>query len=255
MNPEQLLRVSIAFGQLLLESGAETTRVEQTVSYVLNAYKVEGGSAFATPTGLFVSFDHLGVSYSKTMRVRKSKIDLDKINRINHLSRNILQEQLTLDDLNQQLSIIKQTQEYPMRLKVVAGGGVAMFFALLNGVPISVGFYAFFMGCLVSFLNQRMEQFGINFFVKVTLLSSMVAFMALSLEYSGLLIERDPLIIATLLNLVPGVAITNAIRDTIAGDLLSGITRATEATLIAVGLAIGAGFMIIVWHNVLGVLV
>ena len=44
--------------------------------------------------------------------------------------------------------------------------------------------------------------------------------------------------------LLPGLAMTNAIRDTIRGDLLSGIARATEALLIASSLAAGAGAII-----------
>ena len=42
--------------------------------------------------------------------------------------------------------------------------------------------------------------------------------------------------------LVPGLALTNAIRDLVAGDLLSGISRACEALLIGTALATGAGF-------------
>lgn len=39
--------------------------------------------------------------------------------------------------------------------------------------------------------------------------------------------------------LVPGVAITNAIRDIIAGDLLSGISRGAEAALTSMAVAMG----------------
>ena len=42
----------------------------------------------------------------------------------------------------------------------------------------------------------------------------------------------DPIIIGSIMPLVPGVAITNAIRDTIQGDLVAGNSRATEAFLI-----------------------
>ena len=43
--------------------------------------------------------------------------------------------------------------------------------------------------------------------------------------------------------LLPGLAMTNAIRDTIRGDLISGIVRATEALLVASSLAAGAGIV------------
>ena len=47
--------------------------------------------------------------------------------------------------------------------------------------------------------------------------------------------------------LVPGLAITNAIRDTISGDLISGISRGLEAFLVAVAIAAGTGVILRLW--------
>jgi len=47
--------------------------------------------------------------------------------------------------------------------------------------------------------------------------------------------------------LVPGLAITNAIRDTIAGDLVSGLTRAAEAFFVAISIAVGTGIVLSLW--------
>ena len=41
--------------------------------------------------------------------------------------------------------------------------------------------------------------------------------------------------------LVPGVAITNAVRDTLLGDYISGAARILEAFLIAAAVALGVG--------------
>ncbi len=49
----------------------------------------------------------------------------------------------------------------------------------------------------------------------------------------------DKMIIGSIMPLVPGVLITNAVRDLMAGDLVSGIARGAEAFLTA--LAIGTG--------------
>jgi len=42
------------------------------------------------------------------------------------------------------------------------------------------------------------------------------------------------------MQVVPGLALVNAIRDLIAGDLLSGNARLVEAVMIAIGLSVGA---------------
>ena len=50
--------------------------------------------------------------------------------------------------------------------------------------------------------------------------------------------------------LLPGLAMTNAIRDTIRGDLISGIARATEALLVASSLAAGVGVVVYMSYTI-----
>ena len=65
--------------------------------------------------------------------------------------------------------------------------------------------------------------------------------------------DSDIIIISVLMLLVPGIAVTNAIRDSLAGDLVSGVARAVEAVLIAVSLAVGAGAAVSLFR-ILGVM-
>ena len=51
----------------------------------------------------------------------------------------------------------------------------------------------------------------------------------------------DVVISGSILPLLPGVAITNAIRDTLQGDYMSGGARAVEAFVMAASIAIGIG--------------
>ncbi|MHB9093367.1 MAG: threonine/serine exporter family protein, partial [Eubacteriales bacterium] len=62
----------------------------------------------------------------------------------------------------------------------------------------------------------------------------------------------DKIIVGALLPLVPGVALTNAVRDFISGDLLSGTLRMAEALLIAVALAGGVGFALALYAGYIG---
>ena len=77
----------------------------------------------------------------------------------------------------------------------------------------------------------------------------MKKFVALLLSLFHLTVSADTVIIGTIMLLVPGLAITNAVRDSIAGDLISGLARGAEALLIAVAVALGngAGMMLWIW--------
>ena len=59
----------------------------------------------------------------------------------------------------------------------------------------------------------------------------------------GLCHSIDTLIISVIMLLVPGLAITTAIRDTVSGDLVSGLARTAEALFVAVAIALGSGLM------------
>ena len=66
------------------------------------------------------------------------------------------------------------------------------------------------------------------------------------------ILDLDIVIISSIMLLVPGLAITNAIRDSVAGDLLSGVTRMIDAFLTAVSIAIGTGISMSLWMNFFG---
>lgn len=55
------------------------------------------------------------------------------------------------------------------------------------------------------------------------------------------MVDMDIVIISSIMPLVPGVAITHAIRDTLQGDYLSGAARILEAFMTATAIALGVG--------------
>ena len=67
----------------------------------------------------------------------------------------------------------------------------------------------------------------------------MIGLLALTFEKWGFGLSADNMIIGSIMPLVPGIAITNAIRDIQQDDILSGMSRAVESLMIAV--LIGAG--------------
>ena len=56
-----------------------------------------------------------------------------------------------------------------------------------------------------------------------------------------LLREALTLLTGSIMLLVPGLALTNSIRDLLEGQLVSGLTRAAEAFFVGLSAAIGTG--------------
>ena len=73
--------------------------------------------------------------------------------------------------------------------------------------------------------------------------SLVIGLLSALLVASGLGTQIDKIIIGSVMPLVPGLSITNAVRDLMAGHLLSGLSKGAEAFLTA--FAIGAGIAIV----------
>ena len=71
--------------------------------------------------------------------------------------------------------------------------------------------------------------------------SALVTAGSLSLLMAGAGILSDKVIIGGIIPLVPGVALTTAIRDLFSGDYLSGSIRLIDALLTGMCIAIGVG--------------
>lgn len=252
MNMNELLHVSTFAGQLLLESGGETYRSEETICRICKLYGADEAESFVTPTGIMVSICHDGKTYSLIRRISSRTVDLDKIDKVNELSRNITSRNLTVSQLNNELKIIQKGERYSMPITIIFSALGAGCFSVLFGGTFMDLFSAFLISLVVKLVNIKGEHLQINQFFINSLCGAVAAALAIIFINYGIADNLDKTIIGSIMMLVPGLSITNAIRDTIAGDLLAGITRATEAFLVAISIAIGTGAVISFWISAFG---
>ena len=209
-------------------------------------------SAFVIPTGMFLSFSAEGKTYSRIMRIRGSSLNLERINRVNDISRRCVRQPMPCEEIMAELMQIREVRNYRPKTVTLAGGFIAMCFTPFFGGSLSDALAAFPIGMATQFLVQKCEQLQINFIVRIISTSVILTSAALFLHQLGIIRNTDSVIIGSLMLLVPGLAITNAVRDSIGGDLLAGIIRAIEACLIAVAIALGAGVTMSIWLSVSG---
>ena len=106
----EILQVATFAGQIILESGGETYRVEDTILRICKTFGAEQAESFVTPTGIMTSILHKGEIYSLTKRVVSRTVDLNKIDKVNDLSRNILSRNLTVDQFKEELIKINEAE-------------------------------------------------------------------------------------------------------------------------------------------------
>lgn len=253
MNIQRINDVTSEIGFLLLTHGAEIHRVEDTICRIASAY---GASAdvFAIPASLVVTVrDNEGKSFTQTRRVYYRDLNLDSVDQLNSLARKICSETPEYEAIEQAISAIQNRPVYPVSFQRAMAAVGAGGFALLFGGTFYEAFAAAIIGIFVRIASVFMEQSGGG-----VLLSNIVGGCVsgcLSLLFAKLYpaLDLDLLIISTLMLLVPGLAMTNSVRDLVAGDLVTGVMKATEASIIAIGIAIGIMLSLAVIRPILGV--
>lgn len=254
INTNTLLKVIKLSAQIILENGGETYRAEETIKYICKSYDVKEIDAIATPTGFYLTVSINGEDNNTIVkRIRKRSINLQKINDVNNISRQISSHSITLDDALVQLESIVNNRTVQYKYSFVYSGISSAFFTVLFGGGIFEFIIALMTGLLVSLISKNFEDLHSYQFFSSIISGVVIAFIAVVVTTLSKTGNYNYIIVGGIMPLLPGLAMTNAIRDTIRGDLISGIARATEALLVASSLAAGAGAVIYTAYS-LGVL-
>lgn len=253
MDTNRLLDMAVFAGRLLIESGAEIYRVEETMVRLCTCFhEVEDAQSFVTPTGIMFSITVNAQTLTKVLRVKSRGTDLNCIDKINDLSRRATQHEYSIEEITIQLQEIAKEKRYGFWTTLVFGALSALGFAIFFHGTWKEAIISFIIGMLIKTVSFILEKREWSVFFINALTAGLAAATALLFQHFDTSIHYDVVIISSIMLLVPGIAITNAVRDTMAGDYLSGVSRATEAFLIAVAIAVGVGFVLSMSLNIKG---
>jgi uncharacterized membrane protein YjjP (DUF1212 family) len=236
-----LMNTTLLAGALLLENGAEIARVEDTMQRITTNAGYPDAQVFVLLTGITVSLPT--VAASQVRAIHQRGMDLEKVDQVNTLSRRYADHEIDLPAFATALAHVNQAvPTFPLSWLLVA--------ALIVSVTLMVAFTGHatiidLTTCAVAGVVGFAAFFGINRIGRIRFLSEFVgAFLIglvtlISFWLSHGHLHPDAIIIGAVMPLVPGVAITNAVRDTMTGNLLSGPARAIEAILSACAIGLG----------------
>ncbi|QZY57484.1 threonine/serine exporter family protein [Crassaminicella profunda] len=254
---KNILALAVYAGEIMLKNGAETYRVEDTIIRICHAYNIPCVESFVTPTGIFVSIDPQDhnnddnvITFIKRIQIRT--IDLNKISQVNNFSRKLTTSYLSVEEGMDLLKKIDTLPKYPGLLKIIGAGIASAFFGLLLGSTYNDFFSSFFIAMIIYIAVSFIDKLHSNLFIQNFIGGAIAALLAIFSVNIDLGMNIDKIIISSIMILVPGVAITNAIRDYISGELLSGVARSAEAIIVAISIAVGVGAVMNTWIYFLG---
>ncbi|HCO47977.1 MAG TPA: hypothetical protein DIT55_00460 [Spirochaetaceae bacterium] len=248
MQPEDLLLFAADAARLMLESGGETYRAEDAAMDIIASQGGAEAECFATSTGLMLSYtSEDGRVRSVVRRVKRRGMNLEKASRIHTLVENLKSDRIGIMEAASELDTIERLRERPVPVRMGASALGAGLFTLLFGGGAVEAVAAAAIGALLSLLILGFQRLRLPEFLTSLAGGAFTALVSLYLQSLGITASPDAIIIGVIMLLVPGVAITNAIRDIIAGDLVAGIARGVDAFITAAAISAGAGGAFAVW--------
>lgn len=244
-DAKKLLLLAILAGRTMLKNGAETYRAEDTIERICKSRKgVQYADAFATTTGIFASLEYNGEMITYFIRIKSTKIDLNTISLVNEFSREFVNSNMSIDEGLDRLRRINRTKNYKETTKAVFGSLACAFFSLLFGGTFKDFISSYIVSLIVLILINKLNDYKLTFFINNFIGAALATILSILSIKIGIGKNMDTIIIASIMSLVPGVAITNAMRDTISGDFISGLSRTMEAIFSALAIAFGVGVVL-----------
>lgn len=240
MDYNILLDLACDLGYELAMSGAETFRVEESVTRVLASYELES-EVYAIPNHLIVSIiTETGKPITRMRRIGYHGNDLDGVEKFNALSRAICNRHPAPKEAMDWLDMVRKAigkYRLPVYLlgDFLGGAGFAVLFGCDVRHLVLSGLCAM-LGGLISVFMAKMK---VNNFFSTLSSAFAMAFAAYLMNLCGLAPYVDGVIIGALMILVPGLAFVNAMRDVLYGDLNSGVIRTTQVLMVAAAIALG----------------
>ncbi|WP_261809797.1 threonine/serine exporter family protein [Levilactobacillus humaensis] len=238
-----ILHTALTAGRIMIENGSEIERVEDTMTRIAHNAGAETSQLFVMITGILMAIN--GEVGAQIQPVKRRTFDLEKIAVVNQLSREFAAHDITLRQFADKLDHLdSETKYFPMWAQLLAA-------AMVSG-PLEVVFrhnlHDFWISCFVGMIGW-LVFYLLNKFIQIRFLSEFagaatIGILAVFAVHLGLGISVDDIIIGGVMPLVPGVPITNSVRDVLAGNLVSGPARAVEALVSAAAIGFGIAMVL-----------
>ena len=240
MTSEQLLCCALDIGEQMLTSGAEIGRVEDSVKLICTAYGCSRTDVFTITSSMVVSIeDRQRKFFTQTRRITGTRTDLTRLDRLNNLSRELCRETPDYEYVQRRIREICMGTPYPLWLEALASALIGGAFAVFFGGSFIDGLVAAPLGAALRYATYLLQKLRLNQIFVNVVASFLLSTAAICLVRLGVGHDVNQIIIGNIMLLIPGIALTNSLRDMISGDIMSGMLRFLDAILVAAAIAAG----------------
>ena len=234
------LEIILKAGKILLSSGAEISRTEDTMNYIARAMNFKDLEAYVSNRGIFATAKKDdNTEITRIYNVPEVDINLSKIESINALSRRITQKSITIEEVINELEKIDTMPDYLIFWRLVAYTIGASGFSYAIGSSITDSIIAGIIGLILGVYMCTIKRI-LSSDVLITILGSiLIALLGNLFIHFELGSNLSVILLGAMIDIVPGVPFVNAIREYSQNNYNTGITLMMGALLTCISMAVG----------------
>ena len=238
----RIMELAYEAGAILLENGAEISRVDETMRRIAGHYGVDDENFFVLSNGIMAT----AKGFARTKFIPIKGASLDKVVAVNQLSREVSEGKCDLEQLESRLKSIRAMRPKPAWEQIAASAFGSAAFCIIFGGGFADSIAAFVAGLVlwvymlfVGYRHLSRIAGAITGGLLATLLCGVMFRLGLGTHLSNM-------IIGAIIPLIPGVPFTNGIRDLAHEDYIAGVTRLLDAllTFFCISMGVALAFML-----------
>ena len=232
-------------GEQMLVCGAEVHRVEDSIERMCSSVGFIKTEVFIITSSMVVTVYTKENNFTQTRRIKGIGTDIERLHRLNALSRKICEQGLSEHDISSELNRIQSLKATPLWLQCLSYMLISGAFTIFFGGNFIESAASALIGLALSIITYFSEKAFLNKIFAKFIGAFAVTLVAYIIMKLGAIHTIDKVIIGNIMLLIPGVGLTNAFRDLLVGDNIAGLIKLIEAILLA--LAIAAGYFLFVF--------
>ena len=249
---KQILKVILDIGEQMINSGAEISRVEDSMYRLCRSYGFTRVNCWVISSNIQATVETPdGDIFTQIRHVPGGEMNFDRLDYLNSISRKICRETPDAPELRRRLDEVLARPAQPKWVHylagVLGGAGFAVFF---NCDPAD-SIVAVIASLIIVALGDALGKIETNPLIFNAIISFIVEIYILLAVSLGLGHHSGNITVGVVMLLISGIGFTNGISDLLHRDTLSGIINISKAVLGATGIAIGIALPILLLKGVM----
>ncbi len=245
---EDAVFIAIEMGEHIIRCGGEIHRAEDTVIRICRAYGAVTVDVNAILSMIVMTADFGEESINSFRKVSEvGSNNLGQLSRLNDLSRRICRERPTKEKFLSCIEKINQKTEIGILRYLIGSVLIAAGFAFYFGASPLDSLFALLIALPMCGLHKYLGHTKTNAIIAKFIVCFVGGVGAMLVGKTSLACNVNVIMIADIMNVVPGMALTNSFRDLFGGDIMSGLFRLCTVLLDAVAIACGYAVAILIF--------